>query len=643
MSHGQRVKAGMRAMLIVVGTALMVARGFTTEGPMMTVERIGVPVKAICYGNSHGLLGTSPQGRTGMFYIPYYSTTGGGLAGYHAASGEVAHFRLHSAGGYGLCLGGDGALYVGGVTPGNLQRVLPSSGEVQNLGGTEFGVKFIWDLDTSPDGMRVYGACWPTGNVIEYDVASGQLRDLGRAVAGEDYVRSVCVDHRGMVWAGVGTNAHLVVYDPPTGRRRDVLPPQWRSCSMCYDTVSSGRYVITSVLYNAPLLVFDADTEQVVRTVPLAPGQLWWMNCKGGVAGEAWLYTSPDGDLYRYRIEADELTLMAEGLGQCEQVVDGRYVHGIADQSYFLYDLQERRYLVQQVLAEAKDGMAICTLTGHSDGKVYGSTYINQHLFSYDPVSGALTDLGKVIRAGGQVDSIHSGRDGRIYMGSYVRAHLSVYDPGRPWRPGTESDSNPRELGELGHGQYRTRAIALGPDGRIWVGSVPSYNSGPTGALSVWDPKSGEHRSWLDLVPGGAVTCIEVGDQHLYGCGGGRVFVWDPKSEHKLVEIELPAQDLVLTEAGLLVASGGQLVLLEPQTLQERGRFESAVGEIVDLCRAPDGSVYGVNQKTVCRILPGTATVMRVADSGGSLVAVDSAGTVYLARGAELWRLVPAR
>jgi len=33
------------------------------------------------------------------------------------------------------------------------------------------------------------------------------------------------------------------------------------------------------------------------------------------------------------------------------------------------------------------------------------------------------------------------------------------------------------------------------------------------------------------------------------------------------------------------------------------------------------------------------ATATQVAETGGHLVAVDSAGMIYLARGAELWRL----
>ena len=70
-----------------------------------------------------------------MFYISYYSTTGCELIGYHAATKQRVATKLGSSGGYGCCVGTDGALYVGGIEPGNLYRYDPATKEVENLGG----------------------------------------------------------------------------------------------------------------------------------------------------------------------------------------------------------------------------------------------------------------------------------------------------------------------------------------------------------------------------------------------------------------------------------------------------------------------------------------------------------------------------
>ncbi len=606
---------------------------------MRTPESLGVAIKAVVFGNSHGVLCRSPQGREGMFYIPYYSTTGSALVGYHAAGGELVEAKLGSSGGYGCCVGSDGALYIGGISPGDLYRYDPATGAVQSLGGSQFGVEYIWATAASPDG-KVYAACYPTCSVLEYDVNSGTLRDLGKMTDTEQYCRSICVDHRGKVWVGVGTHAHLIVLDPATGERHDVLPEQYRGSSSCYDLQATGRYVVASVLLDGVVLVFDADTEQVTRVIPRPEGAVWWMNAQGAPPGEAYLYSAPDGDLYHYDIAQDRLALVAAGLGQCERIVEGRYVHGINDQDYFLHDLRQRGYLARRRLTEAGEGMAIQTLTGGPDGRVYGSTYINQHAFRYDPATGEITDLGKVIRVGGQVDSIHTGRDGRIYLGAYVLATLAVYDPAGPWRPGRDPDSNPRELGSVGHGQYRTRAIVLGPDDSIWVGSIPSYNSAPTGALSRWNPATGEHKSWLDLVPGGAVHRIATDDRYLYCAGGGRFFVWDPFAQGKVHEEEREVFSLVVTGDGSVLAnSGEEMLVFDPGTMAVARTFASPIGRMDYMVVAPNGRAYGINGSGVCEIEPGTWAARKIAVEGGNLLAADGDSNLYFARGSVLYRL----
>lgn len=607
------------------------------EAPMRQAEFVGIPIKAVVYGNSHGVLATSPGGSEGMFYIPYYSTTGGALVGYHPHSGELVKVKLTSAGGYGCVRGSDGALYIGGVNPGNLYRYDPHTGEVRNLGGAQFGVQYIWDT-ASADG-KVYGACYPTCSVIEYDIATGQLRDLGRMAEGEQYVRSVCVDHRGKVWAGVGTHAHLVVLDPKTGERRDVLPDDRQHNSTCYDLQACGKYVLASILYDGEMLVFDAETEKLVRTIPTPEDSLCWMNTRGGPAGKPYLYASPSGDLYQYEIEAAQLSRLAQGLGQCEQVVEGRFVHGINDQEYFLYDLEKQETVCRRKLTEAEDGMQIYTLTAAPDGNLYGSTYINQHIFGYKPSTGRLTDLGKCIRVGGQVDSIHAGRDGRIYMGSYVRAHLSVYDPRKPWNPSRNPDGNPRELGMVGHGQYRTQAIVLGPDNKIWVGTIPSYNSAPTGALTRWDPETGEHKSWLDLVPGGAVTRLAADDKRLYCAGGGRFFVWNPWREMKVYEEERSVHSLVVADGQVIGSSGDEVFVFSPTQMKVIATLSCPIGPLAHMAVAPSGLVYGINDKGICEVDVARLVARQISTEGGQHIAVDIRGDIYFARGAALWRL----
>jgi streptogramin lyase len=184
------------------------------------VEDLGVAIKAVVFGNSQGRLARSPKGREGMFYLPYYSTTGAALVGFEPDSGERVEVPLGSHGGYGTAVGADGAVYVGGVGPGDLYRFDPATGQVQNLGGSQFGSQYIWACAASPDGRKIYGACYPTAGVVEYDLATKQLRDLGRMSDTEQYARSVCVDSRGTPWRRTKRPIPFNGYSRNTGSSR---------------------------------------------------------------------------------------------------------------------------------------------------------------------------------------------------------------------------------------------------------------------------------------------------------------------------------------------------------------------------------------------------------------------------------------
>ena len=603
------------------------------------VERIGVAVKAVVWGNSQGRLARSPAGRDGMFYMGYYSNTGSSLVGIEPASGERLEEKLPSPGGYGLAEGADGSVYIGGVGPGNMYRFDPATKQMRNLGGKEFGSDYVWACAASPDGKRIYGATYPQSKLLEYDIEAGKLRDLGRMSEKEAYARGVCVDAFGKVWVGIGIHADLVVYDPDAGRHTSVLPDEFKRNSTCYNLAASGPYVFCSLLFDGKLLVFDARTRALVRALDPPKGDVFWMTTLGAPPGEIYLNAHPSGALYHYSVAGDKLARLAEGLGQCELVKDGRCVYGTDDQDFFVHDLREKKHLVRTKLAEARDGMALMTLCTGRDGFIYGSTYINQHMFRLDPKTDRIEDLGKVVQMGGQVDSMCAGRDGRIYMGSYSFAVVSVYDPARPWRAGTGADANPREIGRI-RGQYRTRSCALGPDGNLYMGTIPSYNSAPTGAFSRINPATNEITTWHDLVPGGAVNWVLADEKYVYGAGGGKFFVFDPKTARAAYVTDLAVSAMTLASTGDIIGTANKGVFVfSPREMKVIHSQPCPVGDFTHICTAPDGNSYGINASHIARITPGDWEVTELAAPGGTFLAADAASNLYFGRGAVVWRL----
>jgi len=110
-------------------------------------------------------------------------------------------------------------------------------------------------------------------------------------------------------------------------------------------------------------------------------------------------------------------------------------------------------------------------------------------LFVYDPESGFLTNLGIAAYADGEIYSM-GALDGKLYLCSYPGARLSVYDPKKPLRFGNQEDDNPRDLGPLGSGQDRPRAMIAGPMERCISGAILTMGSSAVPSVSMIQGKT---------------------------------------------------------------------------------------------------------------------------------------------------------
>ncbi|MDQ1257109.1 MAG: hypothetical protein QG656_1711 [Candidatus Hydrogenedentes bacterium] len=99
-----------------------------------------------------------------------------------------------------------------------------------------------------------------------------------------------------------------------------------------------------------------------------------------------------------------------------------------------------------------------------TDGKIYGCTYGNAKLVSYDPKTGALADLGRMDDTQLYTRSICTGPDGRIYIGvGFGQANLVVYDP----KKGDHKSILPAEL--LDGADRTLGTVYRGTDGEVYA------------------------------------------------------------------------------------------------------------------------------------------------------------------------------
>jgi hypothetical protein len=269
------------------------------------------------------------------------------------------------------------------------------------------------------------------------------------------------------------------------------------------------------------------------------------------------------------------------------------------------------------------------------DGKMYGSTIISMHIFSFDPASRALEDLGRVGWGGGEIYDVIAHRD-RLYMGSYSGGYWGVYDPERPWNPlpdseGRDREANPHSFGLIGDDMNRPFEYAVGPDQRIYIACRANYRL-PGGGLARFCPDSESIHVFRDLEQ--SVQCVAADERYVYGgtsiSGGrgcieettqGRFFLFDVEREERAFECIPDSQAVAVTS---LAVSHRSRLIYGSTSASTLFAFDLDQRQIVQRWRAPgpgtplmgvpetygvihltcghDGDIYGVTQSQVFKI-----------------------------------------
>ncbi|MBM3262716.1 MAG: hypothetical protein FJY97_04735 [candidate division Zixibacteria bacterium] len=277
----------------------------------------------------------------------------------------------------------------------------------------------------------------------------------------------------------------------------------------------------------------------------------------------------------------------------------------------------------------------ICGLNLGPDGKIYGSTIISMHLFSFNPETRQLCDLGRVGWGSGEVYDVIA-HDGKMYMGSYTGAYWGVYDPAKPWNPrrdteGMTEEANPRCLGKIGHNMNRPFEYAVGPDDRIYIACRANYGI-TGGGLGLYDPSVGSLGVYRD--PDQSVQCVTADRRFVYGgtsMSGGRgcvdtttearLFVFDPRTQRRIYTCIPVSGAMAVTSLAVGGATGlvygststSELFAFCPDRRQVVGRWRlrssgtplMGVPEtygIIHLTPGSDGNLYGVTRTDVFKL-----------------------------------------
>lgn len=457
---------------------------------------------------------------------------------------------------------------------------------------------------------------------------------------------SVAVQHKtGKVWIyhyhGLNQSGHLLQsWDPETRRiRSHGFPP------LSGHRFSSALWGRDNRIYLGThpyghLVSFDPTRETwhdhgSLAPEPIVPGQQIWCTPRfvttyGDIICA--ITRERPGQVIAFNPATGRTALLADMPDPPEPAPSGvlREIRADIAGGTYTVDGQTRRFHYEPCVATD-----ICGLNKGPDGKIYGSTIISMHIFSFDPKCRKLEDLGRVGWGGGEVYDVIS-YEGKLYMGSYGGAYWGVYDPEKPWNPrpdaeGKAADANPRCIGQLGEDMNRPFEYAVGPDDRIYIACRANYGIAG-GGLGRYDPATDELKVYRD--PKQSVQAVAADDRFVYGgtsVSGGRgsvayttqalLFVFDPEKQKRIYEC-VPVDEAIAvtslavsprtkliygtTDTGRLFAfSRDQRDVVRIWTLRSKGTPLMGVPEtygIIHLTPASDGDIYGVTQYDVFKL-----------------------------------------
>ncbi|MEU7526755.1 hypothetical protein AB0A74_13560 [Saccharothrix sp. NPDC042600] len=432
-----------------------------------------------------------------------------------------------TVGGWAATTATDGSVYLGTYPNSKLYRHVPGQSTITDLGRAEGGYSFIWDLEPGADG-KVYGGTYNDGRYFKYD--NGTFTTIGSvpAVAGAEYVRSLAHDPAAnATYLGTGTNAALVRYDNTTGRVDSLLPAEYAHNAMVGGLTWTGDRLFAWIDRTLLVLRVIENTDGSHRAVTEAAITDVDLHHSTARDGKVWFVK--EGVLHSYDLatRAVRATAVRPGLDVTGYTWTGGVLVGLGAAEdgtrIFKYDPATGRATGGVVPATPVLPAAVNALATGPDGRIYTGGYLTGGTGVYDPLRGDADDgrPDTATRAGlTQTDAMLT-HQGRLYLATYPSARLHSYEPGGSWPPtlrysaGSAGDkAHDCEPGNGPPPQDRPYALAGGPDGTVYMGTVPKYGK-RSGALSVW--KEGGVARTICVVPGQSVVALAHAGGKLFG------------------------------------------------------------------------------------------------------------------------------
>jgi streptogramin lyase len=223
------------------------------------------------------------------------------------------------------------------------------------------------------------------------------------------------------------------------------------------------------------------------------------------------------------------------------------------------------------------------------DERIYLGTWDGGLILRFDPRQSdkGIEVVGKPSKTESYLWQYDLGKDGKLYACTYPQAKLVSFDP----RTGAMED-----LGRMHPTEMYSRSVAVGPNGKVYVGIGTSI-----GDLVVFDPATKQRRSLLPPGLEGAPGWTTVGvsrrnDGNVYAEFGTNLMRLDDET---VVRVNVaPERPPLKFRGGRIVTAfeRGRFTLRDPRTnttVERRFKYEANGDLIFVVGMGPSNCVYG--------------------------------------------------
>ncbi len=588
------------------------------------------------------------------------------LLGYEVATGKMILDKpLEGADGvWDLAVATDGMLYIPGAS-GFLFSHKPGTQEVKNLGQALPNQTYVWNLTAGKAG-EVFGATYPGCRVFRYHPKQG-FSDVGKGplVEGENYVRSLAYHAKtGLLYAGVGSHAHLIEMNPATGTKKELLPHKYSEQEFVYGLeLVPGKNgedrLLALITASNVTLVYNLKTKKFEQ-------EITGMDMKAVVtdANTQTVYYTASKKLMKF--DASKPVSAAKELA-ADIGTGNAFAFGGKKK---LYVLTSGANLVKYDLATGKtekiklqippQPIPINALLYGPDEKIWMGGYLAGGHATYDPRTGINTKYAGLDQTEGMTVS-----GNKIFFGIYPKGRFYMYDTKQPWNV---ADKNPLLIGEA-EGQSRAFAVlkvTTTNEKKFFFGTVPEYGK-LGGALVIYNEQTKAFNVHEQPVAQQSVVSLVQHNNLVIGgttISGGLgikpstkeavLFGWDIAGNQKTFElVPVPGAAAItclmrgpdnfiwgVADGTLFIFDAEKKSVISTHKLYDYPPFNSHIWRSAAMVIHPSGMIYGTGNNNLFQIDPKTKAVT-ILNTNASLLAMDKEGNLYFRRLTELWKYKP--